>query len=93
MPPDVSTLLLLVLPGAVGGLVRGLMGISKHLASKNNTPIELMKFIFSLFVAMLVGALAGVLTENNWQVSLLAGYAGSDFLESLYKVRMLGLFK
>jgi len=32
-----------------------------------------------------VGAAAGILADTEWQVSFLAGYAGTDFIESLYK--------
>ena len=92
MPTDVLTITLLVLPGTFGGLVRGLVGISKHVG-KEKEPFKLSKLLFSLLVAMVVGAVAGVLTDSDWKISLLAGFAGSDLLESLYKTRLLGLFK
>ena len=84
--------MLLVLPGVLGGLVRGLVGISKHVG-RDKEEFNLSKLLFSLVVAMIVGAVAGVLTDGDWKVSLLAGFAGSDLLESLYKSRLLGLFK
>ena len=72
--------------------MRGLIGISKHVG-KEKEPFKLSKLLFSLLVAMVVGAVAGVLTDGDWKISLLAGFAGSDLLESLYKTRLLGLFK
>ena len=92
LPTDLTTLLLLILPGAVGGIVRGLVGISKNLSTNGGT-IRPMRLLFSVLVALIAGAVAGVLTENNWQVALLAGYAGSDLLEGMYKTKMLGLLK
>jgi hypothetical protein len=35
-----------------------------------------------------VGATAGALADTEWQVSFLAGYAGTDFIESLYKIKI-----
>ena len=81
---DASFIALAVVPGAVGGLVRGLVGVSKHVA-RDKEPFELFKLLFSLLLAILVGGVAGVLTDGDWRVALLAGFAGSDLLESLCK--------
>lgn len=32
-----------------------------------------------------VGIMSGIIANNDWRISLLAGYAGTDFLENLYK--------
>lgn len=92
MTTGVSTIALLILPGALGGLVRGLIGIAKRVNEKKE-PFKMSKLLFSLVVAMITGGVASALTNGDWRVSLLAGYAGSDLLESLYKIRLLGLFK
>ena len=35
----------------------------------------------------LVGLVAGILADRAWEISFLAGYAGTDFWEGLYKLR------
>ena len=35
-----------------------------------------------------VVASAGILADTKWQVSFLAGYAGTDFIESLYIIKL-----
>jgi len=40
-----------------------------------------------LFVATVVGGLAGALANGDWRLAVIAGYAGTDFLEGLYKIR------
>lgn len=35
-----------------------------------------------------MGAAAGALTDTEWQVAYLAGYAGTDFIGSLYKIKI-----
>ena len=37
--------------------------------------------------------MAGLIANADWRMSLLAGYAGSDFLESLYKLKFSQFFK
>jgi hypothetical protein len=37
--------------------------------------------------------MAGVIFNGDWRSSLLSGYAGSDFLESLYKIKFSSLVK
>ena len=92
MAADITTIALLILPGTFGGMIRGLVGISKKVG-KNKEPFKLSKLIFSLLTAMIVGGVTAALTNGDWRMSLLAGYAGSDLLESLYKMRLLGLMK
>ena len=84
MSIDTSIIILAVAPGVVGGLVRGLVGVYKHVV-RDKEKFELFKLLFSLLLAVVVGGVAGVLTEGDWRVALLAGFAGSDLLESLSK--------
>jgi len=37
--------------------------------------------------------MSGIIANNDWRISLLAGYDGTDFLESLYKLRFAQFFK
>lgn len=76
-----------VITGLIGGLIRALVGITK---SKTFTPEKFKfewKYIgFSLLVSGIVGMLSGIIADGDWRFSLLAGYAGTDFLENLYKL-------
>ena len=92
MTEPISFITLFILPGMVGGAVRGLIGVSKHVL-KNKETFSLFRFIFSIITAIIAGAVAAVLTNGDWRISLLAGYAGSDLLDSLYKIKLLGTFK
>ena len=83
-----SIILYTALPGAIGGLVRGLIGVSKHVV-RDKEPFDLFRLLFSVLLAMLVGSVAGLLAEGDWRVALLAGFTGSDVLESLSKTRLL----
>ena len=78
---DLSTIVLFAFPGMVGGLVRGVIGIGKHVV-KNKEPFEIGKLLFSLATAMLAGAFAALITGGDWRISLLAGHAGSDLIDS-----------
>ena len=89
---DISILLLTFLPGMVGGLVRGLVGVSKNVIQKNRK-FSFPKMILSLVIATITGGVAGIYTQGDWMIALLAGYAGSDFLEAIYKTRIFSLFK
>jgi len=77
-----------------GGLIRGLVGITKQ---STFTPEEFKfhwkYFGFSMLVSAIVGLMSGVIINNDWRMSLLAGYAGTDFLEGLYRLRFAQFFK
>lgn len=81
-----------VLFGIFGGLVRGLVGILKSVEMEKRK-LDWFYFLFTLFVSALVGGIAGTLAAQTWQISFLAGYAGSDFIEGLYKIRFGQVFK
>lgn len=76
----------LILPGALGmagGLTRGLVGLLKAMALRRQ--ILWMYWIITAFVAMLIGMFIGIIFNFDYRLSLLAGYAGTDILESVYK--------
>jgi len=84
-PDSVATM---VLVGAIGGAVRSLVGILKYM--EQNRRAERFRagyLIFSVFVSAVIGGFAGALCEGNWKIAGLAGYAGTDFIESLYKIK------
>ncbi len=74
--------------GTLGGLVRSLIGILKHIEARDGgRRIRIGYLALSLLVAAATGALAGALCEGDWRFAAVAGYAGSDFLENLYKLK------
>ncbi len=62
-------IVLTFLPGMAGGLVRGLIGITKHVSQKKE-PFRPHKLLFTLLTAMLVGAVAGVATDGDMNLIL-----------------------
>lgn len=88
---DIQLALIQFLAGGVGGLVRGLVGITKaQTFDPKNFKFQWQYFAATLVVSMIVGQFGGVVFNGDWRASLLAGYAGSDLIESLYR---LGLAK
>jgi len=78
------------LAGFLGGIIRGLVGISKYMTS---TPSKKRRvrwdyFVVSLFASGGLGLLVGVFVYDDVRFALLAGYAGTDFIENLFKIKM-----
>lgn len=85
-----ETLLFIFLAGFLGGIIRGLIGITKYI---NATPSKRRKIrkdwiILSLLSSGGMGLMAGVFIAEDIKFALVAGYAGTDFLESLFKIKM-----
>lgn len=87
----------LLLAGALGGLLRGLVGFLKHqLAYKNvefNIKYILMTMALSAFVGITVtwaivesNLNIPVLNQVNPAIAMIIGYAGGDLIENLYKI-------
>ena len=94
MDPNISLAALQFLAGGLGGLVRGLVGIYKsYIANPKSFVFDWKLFGISIFVSVITGQMAGVIFNSDWRSSLLAGYAGSDFLESLYKIKFNEMVK
>lgn len=82
------------LAGGLGGLVRGLVGITKSQTfDPKKLQFEWKYFSATIIISMIVGQFAGVVFNGDWRASMLAGYAGSDFLESMYKLSIARLLK
>lgn len=85
-----ETLLFIFLAGFLGGIIRGLIGITKYL---NATPSKRRKvrkdwIILSLLSSGGMGLMAGVFIAEDIRFALVAGYAGTDLLESIFKIKM-----
>ena len=83
-------ILLIFIAGFVGGLIRGLMGITKYI---NATPSKRRKVrkewvVLTLLSSGGMGLLTGVFIADDVRFALVAGYAGTDFIESLFKIKM-----
>jgi len=77
-----------ILFGILGGLVCAFIGITKYFEkNKSEKKIHFWYFAFSLLVAAIVGGVAGAIANNDWRFAIIAGYAGTDFLEGLYKIK------
>lgn len=83
----------IVLGGLIGGLLRGIVGIAKSLVVKKETQINYKWFVTSVLVAMAIGVIAASYMEGDFRVALLAGYAGSDLLEGLFKLKFKEKFE
>ena len=78
--------------GFLGGVIRALVGLSKYITK---TPSKKRKFrkdwlVVSLLSSGGLGLIVGVFIADDVRFALLAGYAGTDFIESLFKIKMKG---
>jgi hypothetical protein len=83
---DANTVDLLVLPallGGVGGLTRGFIGLLKALSLKRK--ILWPYYTITVLIAVVIGIFTGLIFNYDFRLSLLAGYAGTDILEGIYK--------
>lgn len=78
-----SGLIIPALLGGTGGLTRGFIGLLKALSLKRK--IIWSYYSITVLVAVVIGIFSGLIFNFDWRLSLLAGYAGTDILESIYK--------
>lgn len=87
----------LLLAGAAGGFVRGIVGFVKHQFAYKNVTFKPWYFVGMMGLSALVGftstwavASSGlklpVIEKINPAIAFIVGYAGGDFLENLYKI-------
>ena len=71
--------------GFLGGLIRGLVGISKVIRASPSRKKKIRKdyIAVTLLTAGGLGLMVGVFIANDIRFALLAGYAGADFIENL----------
>lgn len=74
---------LVVIGGVAGGLLRSAVGILK--AVRQGRKISRKYLVATLALASLLGIVSGLFVANDLRFAILAGYAGSDFIEGLYK--------
>jgi len=69
--------------GGIGGLTRGVVGLLKALSLRRK--ILWGYYLITVLVAVIVGVFVGIIFNFDQRLSLLAGYAGTDILEGIYK--------
>jgi len=80
---QLSAVLLPAALGGIGGLTRGLVGLLKALSLRRK--ILWGYYLITVFVALIIGIFTGIIFNFDYRLSLLAGYAGTDILEGIYK--------
>lgn len=78
-----NELLLAAILGGIGGLTRGLVGLLKALSLRRK--ILWGYYIITVLIALIIGVFVGIIFNFDPRLSLLAGYAGTDILEGIYK--------
>lgn len=81
--------LIYILAGFIGGIIRALVGFVKNKAIEKANHFRPQYFLITILISGVVGTAAGSLADTEWQVSFLAGYAGTDFIENLYKIKLI----
>lgn len=88
--------LTLLIAGFGGGVVRGLVGFVKHQYSYKNVGFKLGYFLTMMFISGIVGLMVSAAVRDiagavftvaySPGLAFIAGYAGGDFIENLYKI-------
>ena len=78
-----NPILLAGLLGGTGGATRGLIGLLKSLALKRR--IIWQYWTITVVISIIIGIFTGIVFDFDPRLSLLAGYAGTDILEGVYK--------
>lgn len=69
--------------GGIGGLTRGVVGLLKALSLRRR--ILWGYYVITVLIALIIGVFIGIIFDFDPRLSLLAGYAGTDILEGIYK--------
>ncbi len=78
-----NSLIYPALLGGVGGLTRGFIGLLKALSLRRK--ILWGYYAITVLVALVIGIFTGIIFSFDYRLSLLAGYAGTDIIEGIYK--------
>jgi fluoride ion exporter CrcB/FEX len=78
-----SDILMAALLGGIGGLTRGVVGLLKAFSLKRR--IIWTYYLITVAIAIIIGVFVGIIFDFDPRLSLLAGYAGTDILEGIYK--------
>ena len=78
-----NVILLSAILGGIGGLTRGVVGLLKALSLRRK--ILWGYYAITVLIALIIGVFTGIIFNFDPRLSLLAGYAGTDILEGIYK--------
>lgn len=78
-----NSILIAAALGGIGGLTRGVVGLLKALSLRRR--IIWMYYFITVVIAIIIGIFVGIVFDFDPRLSLLAGYAGTDILEGIYK--------
>ncbi|MBI2629796.1 hypothetical protein HYW76_01715 [Candidatus Pacearchaeota archaeon] len=78
-----NSLIISISLGALGGLTRGVVGLLKALSMRRR--VLWGYYLITLLVSIIIGSFVGMIFNFDPRLSLLAGYAGTDILEGIYK--------
>ncbi len=82
-PEFLNSFFLPAVLGGVGGLTRGFIGLLKALSLRRK--ILWGYYSITVLVSLVIGVFIGLIFNFDYRLSLLAGYAGTDILEGIYK--------
>jgi uncharacterized membrane protein HdeD (DUF308 family) len=78
----------IVMAGAMGGILRGVLGIAKDLALKKEETINWGWLLISVLISAILGAVVATFFNGEGVMALLGGYSGADFVEGLMKIKL-----
>lgn len=79
-------IIILILLGMFGGLIRNLIGLLKNKVFAGKQKFNNAKFWVPIIISAFIGAFCALLTVEDYRIVLLAGYAGTDLIQGLYKM-------
>jgi len=88
-----SKIVLILLVGGLGGVLRGVLGIAKSAVFKKDVKINWTWFLVSVVIAAILGMITASFFLDDTRLALIGGYAGSDFLEGLMKIILKNKFE
>ena len=74
--------------GFFGGVVRALVGLMKSRTFKKK--FDPTYLLFTLVASGVIGMASGLLVYGDYRLAILAGYAGTDFIEGVYRIKFGG---
>ena len=80
-------LLTAALFGFIGGWARACVGYMKYSYKNKKSKFKPSAFLLTFLASGVIGLFAGLLVSTNFALALLAGYAGTDLIENIYKIK------
>ena len=78
--------ILIIIFGMLGGLIRNLVGLLKNKVFSGKQKFNKIRFWMPIIISALIGAFCALLTVEDYRIILLAGYAGTDLIQGVYKI-------